>query len=65
MKKKPVSVPRRTEIEVPRTNYRPSNEQLEEEVAMPNLTLEEAKERFMRPFKLVPTEPRKRTGTPD
>ena len=55
----------KAEIEVPPDDYEPSRDELEEEVPMPNLTLEEAKERFMRPFKMVPTVPKKPTGTPD
>ena len=56
--------PPKIEIEVPPDAYEPSKDELEEEVLMPNLTLEEAKARFMRPLKLVPTEPKKRPGTP-
>ena len=63
-KQQPPTSPK-TEIKVPPDDYQPSKEELEEEVEMPNLTLEETKQRFMRPFKLVPTEPKTRSGTPD
>ena len=55
--KKRATIPPATEIEVAPTDYEPSKGELDEEVPMPNLTLEEAKERFMRPFRPVSTKP--------
>lgn len=55
--KREVSAPPNNEIGVPSADYEPSKEELEEEVSLPNLTLAEAKERFMRPFKLLRADP--------
>lgn len=63
--KKRATIPSATEIEVVPAEHEPSDDELEEEVSMPNLTLEEAKERFMRPFKTVQAERKKRTEVPD
>ena len=59
-RKKPATVPRQAEIEVPPDDYHPSQEEMEEDVDMPNLAIEEAKARFMRPFKSVATGPSRR-----
>ena len=50
--------PPKTEIEVSPDDYEPSKDELEEEVTMPNLTIEEVKKRFMRPFKLIQSDPK-------
>lgn len=63
-RKKRATLPREAEIEVTPTDYEPSKSELEEELPMPNLTLEEAEERFMRPFRFLGTEPKKGTGRP-
>lgn len=38
-------------VRLPRPDYRPSKVELEEEVDMPGLSQEEARERFFRPFR--------------
>lgn len=61
-RKREVQAPPQVEIEVPPEDYEPSKDELEEEVPMPSLPLEEAKERFMRPFKLAQAELKKQTN---
>ena len=58
MKKRP-QTPKPSKIEVPADDYEPSKEELYEDVDMPNLTVEEAKKRLMRPFRLVRTDRKK------
>lgn len=64
-RKSETPTPPRADIEMPPDDYEPSPDELEEELSMPNLTLAEAKERFMRPFKLLRADPKKPTETTD
>ncbi len=59
-KKKRTTIPTPTEIEVAPTGYQPSKAEQEEEVTMPALSIEQARNLFMRPFRMVRAEPRKR-----
>ena len=40
-----------TAVRLPRPDYQPSKAELEEEFDMPGLSREEARERFLRPFR--------------
>lgn len=57
-KAKRAAIPSATEIDVAPTGYQPSKAQLEEEVTMPNLSLEQVRAAFMRPFRLVRAAPK-------
>lgn len=58
--KKKRAIPAAAEIEVAPTGYQPSKAEQEEEIAMPSLSIEKARNLFMRPFRIVRADPSKR-----
>lgn len=46
-------IPPKTDLKVAPVGYQPSKTELEDEVTMPNLSEEQARALFMRPFRLV------------
>lgn len=62
-KKKRATIPAVTEVDVAPPGYQPSKPEQEEEVTMPNLSIENAHNLSTRPSRMVRADPRKRRRT--
>ena len=56
-RKRKQAIPEPAEMRIPDRKYQPSRSELREEMDMPELSVKEAREAFMRPFRVVTDDP--------